>query len=264
MKRVLGELETRFFAYAQMRRLQTVRLGELRTPLGISARQEAKILSQLCLAGVIARVRRGLYLVPPRLPVGGKWTPDEALALNTLMQDAGATYQITGPNAFNRYGFDEQVPTRLYVYNNRLSGDRTIGTIALTLIKVANDRLGSIEESKSADGLTLRYSSRSRTLVDAVYEWSRFSSLPRGYDWIRNELTKKRVKPQDLVRDTVRYGNQGTIRRIGALLERVGVSPRVLSPLTRAINGSSASIPWIPNRPKRGSICQRWGVVLNG
>jgi len=208
MKRVLGELETRFFAYAQMRRLQIVGFAELVKPLGISPRQEAKLLSQLSLAGVIARVRRGLYLIPPRLPMGGKWTPGEALALDTLMQDAGASYQITGPNAFNRYGFDEQIPTRLYVYNTKLSGDRTIGTVAMTLIKVAGERLGSVEELKAPDGLSLRYSSRTRALVDAVYDWSRFAGLPRGYDWIRTELAKRRVEPRALIRDAIRYGNQ--------------------------------------------------------
>ncbi|TDI38256.1 MAG: hypothetical protein E2P02_21005 [Acidobacteria bacterium] len=29
-------------------------------------------------------------------------------------------------NAFNRYGFDEQMPNRIYAYNNRISGDRSI------------------------------------------------------------------------------------------------------------------------------------------
>ena len=37
---------------------------------------------------MIAQVRRGLYLVPERLPLGGKWSPDEILALNTLIEDA--------------------------------------------------------------------------------------------------------------------------------------------------------------------------------
>jgi hypothetical protein len=114
------------------------------------------------------------------------------------------------------------------VYNTRLSGDRTIGTVALTLIEVAEKRLGSVEESKTTDGLTLRYSSRARTLIDAVYDWSRFAGLPRGYEWIRNELVKKRVAPRDLIRDAIQYGNQGTIRRIGALLEAEGVRAELL------------------------------------
>ena len=45
------------------------------------------------------------------------------------------------------------------------------------------------------------YSSRARTLVDAVYDWSRFGSLPRAYEWVRADLKKKRVtaaRPGDL------------------------------------------------------------------
>jgi predicted transcriptional regulator of viral defense system len=212
---------------------------------------------------MIARVRRGLYLLPPRLPLGGKWSPDEILALNTLIKDSRGRYQICGPNAFNRYGFDEQVPTRIYAYNNRLSGDRRVGGTSLTLIKVADGRLGGTEEYQTKEGLTAMYSSRVRTLVDAVYDWSRFDSLPRAYDWIRQELAASRVDPAELVRVTIRYGNQGTIRRIGALLEREGTSGRLLTKLQSALKPSNSLIPWVPTRPKRGKADQRWGVVLN-
>jgi hypothetical protein len=46
--------------------------------------------------------------------------PDEALALNALTEDRRGRYQICGPNAFSRFGFEEQVPTRVYGYNNRI------------------------------------------------------------------------------------------------------------------------------------------------
>lgn len=263
MKKTLGQLETRLLAYAQMRGLRKVRLGDLSEPLSLSPRQELRLLSRLARAGMIARVRRGLYLLPPRLPLGGKWSPGEILALDTLMKEHGGRYQICGPNAFNRYSFDDQVPTRVYAYNNRLSGDRKIGSVALTLIKVADERLGSTERFETEEGLAALYSSRVRTLVDAVYDWSRFDSLPRGYEWIRRELTAGRVGASELVTATVRYGNQGTTRRIGVLLERENVSTRLLARLRRVLRPSTSLIPWIPNLPKRGKADQRWGVVLN-
>ena len=143
MKGRIGRMEAQFLAYAQMRKLRTVRLGDLpRTMLRLAADQERKLLSRLSRKRMIARVRRGLYLIPPRLPLGGALTPDEILAINTLIEDRDGCYQICGPNAFNRYGYDEQVPNRIYAYNNRISGDRTIGSITLTLIKVADERLG--------------------------------------------------------------------------------------------------------------------------
>ena len=263
MNRELGNLERQLFAYAQMRNLRELRTGDLTGPLRISGKQERELLNRLAKAGMIAQVRRGLYLVPPRLPLGSKWSPDEILALNTLMEDQRAGYQICGPNAFNRYGFDDQIPARVYAYNDRLSGERTIGAVALTLIKVATARLGDTEQVRTAEGLDAVYSSRARTLVDAVYDWSRFNSLPRAFEWIRAEMKAGRVTTPNLVRVTLRHGNMGTIRRIGALLDREGVNAAFVRKLNRAIRPSTSVIPWIPTRPKRGTIDRRWGVVWN-
>jgi len=247
-----------------MRGQTTLRTGELIRPLRLTAPRERNLLSRLAKAGWIVRVRRGLYLVPRTLPLGGKWSPGEILALNTLMQDVNGRYQICGPNAFNRHGFDEQVPARVYAYNNRISGERSIGAVRLTLIKVADERLGGTEEATTKEGLVAVYGSRARALVDAVYDWARFNSLPRAYGWIRRELIKKRIAPAELIDMTLRYGDIGTMRRIGLLLEREGVDERLLRKLERKVPQSTSLIPWIPTLPKRGSVDRRWGVVVNG
>lgn len=263
MKRGLGKFERAFFAYVQFRGLQTVRTGDLRGPLALTAEQERELLKRVARAGLIARVQRGLYLVPPRLPLGGTWSPGEALALNALLDSQNGRYQACGPNAFNRYGFDEQIPNRVYAYNNRLSGDRTIGAVSVTLIRVADERLGDTERFKTSDGHMATYSSRTRALVDAVYDWSRFGSLPRAYGWTLRELTAQRVSPAELVKLTLRYGNTGTIRRMALLLERAGIDASLLRKLERALGPTTALIPWNPTAPKRGTVSRRWGVVVN-
>jgi predicted transcriptional regulator of viral defense system len=259
----LGQQEVAFMAYVQMRDLRTIRSGDLVASLKLSAKQEQDLLSRMNRRGLIAQVRRGLYLVPPKLPLGGIWTPSEAGALGAIMADKQARYQVTGPNAFNRYGFDEQIPSRIYVYNDAISGERTIGHVELTLIKVNQERLGDTEQAETPAGDTMVYSSRERTLVDAVYDWSRFDSLPRAYNWIRRDLGAERITPADLVKSAVRYGNRGTIRRIGAILEQLGVTERILKRLERALTTSSAKIALVPERPTRGTFMKRWGVVDN-
>ena len=263
MKTTLGKQEMQLLAYLQMRKRRTVRTDELTGPLQLTRDQERELFRRMARGGLIARVRPGLYLVPPQLPLGGSWSPDETLALNTLIEDRRGRYQMCGPNAFNRYGFDDQVPSRVYAYNNRISGERTIGAIALTLIKVADERLGDTEEVRTPEGLTASYSSRVRTLVDAVYDWSRFNSLPRAYAWIRSELAANRVDARELVTVTLRYGDKGTLRRIGTLLEGQRVKEELLRKLERALKPSTGLIPWNPMKPKRGTINRRWGVVLN-
>lgn len=263
MKTRLGRQDTLLLAYAHLRKLRVLRTGDLVEPLGLSGKQERELFSRLARGGLLARVRPGMYLVPPRLPLGGAWTPSDAEALNALMADTEGLYQICGANTFNRYGFDDQIPNRVYAYNNRISGDRKIGAVELTLIKVADQRLGDTETVTLPNGEQAVYSSRVRSLVDAVYDWSRFNGIPRGYRWIRQELKEDRVSAADLVRCTLRYGDIGTIRRIGVLLEREGVTEVLLRKLKRKLKVTSGSIPWIPSRPKRGTLNRRWGVVMN-
>lgn len=256
MKMKLGKQEMQILAYLQMRKRQTVKTGELTEPLHLSRDQERELFRRMARGGLIARVRPGFYLVPARLPLGGAWTPDETLALNTLIGDRKGRYQICGPNAFNRYGFDDQIP-------NRISGDRTIGVIELTLIKVADERLGETEEMQTAEGQIAVYGSRVRTLVDAMYDWSRFNTLPRSYEWIRGELAAGRVCAAELVAVALRYGDKGTIRRIGVLLEMEGFELGLLRKLEKALDPTTGLISWIPTKPKRGKLNRRWRVVLN-
>ena len=263
MAAALGKIETQFLAYMQMRGQQTVRTGEVVRALGISPQQERELLSRLARRHLIARVRRGLYLVPPRLPPGGKWGPSEFLALNTLISDQGGQYQICGPNAFYRYGWDTQVPARIYAYNNRITGQRTVGSVAMTLIKVADQRLGETEVVRTPEGFGAVYCSRVRSLVDAVYDWSRFNSLPQGYDWIRAELARDPAVASEMARVALRYGNVSTLRRLARLLELEGAEPVVLSSLENRLSPSFALIPWVPTLPKRGTVDRRWGVVVN-
>ncbi len=263
MAKNLGKSESALLAYAQMRELRILRSGDLLVSLRLTPKQEQGLLSRMARRGLLAQVRRGLYLVPPRLPLGGTWTPDEATALGALMEDKQARYQITGPNAFQRYGFDEQVVSRLYVYNDRYSGERRIGAVALTLIKVGRDRLGDTELVGTPAGQAMIYSSRARTLMDAVYDWSRFDSLPRAFDWIRGDIAARRIRAAELAGATVRFGNQGTARRVGALLEELGADETVLKRLERTLRSSTSQIPLLPNRPKRGRLDRRWGVVRN-
>lgn len=65
------------------------------------------------------------------------------------------------------------------------------------------------QEMESSDGEPEIYSSRFRTLLDAVYGWSRFNSLPRGYDWIRRDLEAGKVTASDLITTTLQFGDNG-------------------------------------------------------
>jgi predicted transcriptional regulator of viral defense system len=259
----LNDLGTRFFAYIQLRNLSTVRTGDIVRGLSLTEIQERNLLSRLARQKLIVRVRRGVYRVPERLPIGGVWTPGEYSLLSTLMVERQATWQLCGPNAFNRYGFSDQIPNRLYVYNDRLSGQRVVGQTEILFIKVADDRLGDRESFTVSDGAEVWFSSRIRTLIDAVYDWNRFGTLPQAYQWIQSELEVRPDTAKEIVRLTLKYGNIGTCRRVGKCLETCGVAVRLTNRLLKTLPETSALVRMLPDRPRRGSVDRKWGVLDN-
>jgi len=180
------------------------------------------------------------------------------------MKEWDGKYQICGPTAFNFYGLDDQIPSVTYVYNNRISSSRTIGNLAFQFIRVADARLGATNAVRTGEGVEVIYSSKARTLMDAVYDWSRFNSLPRGYEWIRQETKKDLMLASKLVAVTAQYGNQATARRMGYLLDTLAQPSRIMNRLRRQLSDSKALIPWIPGWSTKGTVNRKWGVIVNG
>jgi predicted transcriptional regulator of viral defense system len=260
----LGNLSSRFFAYVQLKKLDIIRTGEIAPILDISASQERDLFRRLSDSGWILRLKRGVYLVPPRIPAGGKYSPGVALILKKLMEVEKGRYQICGPTAFNFYRLDDQVPSVTYLYNNRISGKRSVGSLAFQFIKVADERLGSINAVRTREGMEVLYSSKARTLMDAVYDWSRFNGLPRGYEWIKGAIKNEAKLASKLIEVTAKYGNIATIRRIGYLLDTLLLDPRMVNRLQRQLSTSNSMIPWIPGRSAKGTSNRKWGIIING
>jgi len=259
----LGPLEIQLFAYTQMRGKVLVRTGELTNILGISKKQEWELLSRMARTGLIIRLTRGVYLVPSRVPPGGKYGADQYLVLEKLMEVLKGQYQVSGPNAFNFYEFSDQVPNRVYVYNNRIYGERRIGNLQFSFIKTADNRLGGTIVFKTETGSKAIMASKTRTLLDAVYDWSRFNTIPRAYRWIAEGLKKDEALVEDLIKMAIKYGNQGTNRRLGYLLETLGVDRKLLNKLKRKLRSSKSLFPWVPGGPATGSVNKDWGLIIN-
>lgn len=260
----LGPLETKLVAYVQFRKKEILRTGEVSDALGITAKQEGDLLSFMSKKGIVIRLMKGVYLVPQKVPPGGKMAVSEYYILAKLMEVLKGRYQISGPNAFRFYGFDDQIPNKVYVYNDRIYGEREIGNTAFLFMKVSGKRLGGLNKFKTADGSMAVFASKSRALMDAVYDWSRYNTLPRAYGWISNEVQKDPKAADELISMTLKFGNKGTVRRIGYLLETLGMEGKELKRMKRKKGSTKSLIRWIPERPSKGSVNKEWGLIING
>lgn len=263
-KTKLGKMEIQLLAYAQLRKKEIIFSGEIATALDIEARQEWRLLNRLATSGIIIRLKRGVYLIPSRLPTGGRWMVSGYYILAKLMEVMKGRYQISGPNAFNFYGFDDQIPNRMYVYNDKLFGEKEIGGTDFVFIKTDAKRLGSTNLLKTPDDTDTVMASKTKALVDAVYDWSRYNTLSRAYGWIAETLQKEPEIINDLIADTLKYGNKGTTKRIGYLLAQLRISSDKLKELKQQAGSSKALIPWIPGQAAKGSVDKEWGLIING
>jgi predicted transcriptional regulator of viral defense system len=263
-KTKLGKFEMQLLAYAQLKKKEFISSGEIAAALDINAEQEWKLLNRMATSGLIIRLKRGVYLVPSRMPAGGRWTVSGYYILSKLMEVIKGRYQISGPSAFNFYGFDDQVPNRIYVYNDRIFGEKEIGGTDFVFIKTDIKRLGSTKNLKTPDGIDAVIATKTRVLVDAVYDWSRYNTLPRAYGWIAEMLKKDPAIVEYLIGDTIKYGNKGTVKRIGYLFTQLGVSDDRLSKMKRQLGPAKSLIPWIPGQIAKGSVNKEWGLIING
>lgn len=258
-------LETKVLAWSQLSKQRIIRSGELSKILGINPQQEEKLLIKMNKSGIIIRLNKGLYLLPGTIPTA-PWSASEYFLLSILMEELDAKYQVTGLAAFRFHKLSTQIPNQITVYNTKISGVRKIGIVNFNFIKVSSERIGAYKEIEVKDFASTRIiniGSLARTIVDAIYDYKRFASLPDAYDWIR-ERANDEIFLKELVEVTLNFSNISTCRRIGYFLESIKANPRLVNKIYKNIDETSSFIPMYPELVNRGKISRKWGVKING
>ena len=265
-KSLLGPWEMQFFAWVQFEKKEEVRTGDLVKAMNLSPKQEADLFYNLSSNGIIVKLWRGLYLVPQRIPLGGSWSPSPYLIINKYMKNSGAKFHISGQAVFNLYGYSDQISAWFTVYNNKVSKKLYFLQYHLDFTKVVINRLGAVKKIKSyidnKKFIWARHSSPEQAILDAVYDYKKFGTLPDAYEWIVNSLNDKKIKPEKLVNVAIKYGNTMSQKRIGWALDKLKIPNRITNPLHKKISNTKFLIPLNPKN-RRGFTNKKWGVIEN-
>jgi predicted transcriptional regulator of viral defense system len=260
----LSAFEGRLLGWAQMTGTLCADDKQILKALRFDPVQCHDVLNRMNQRGMIVQLMRGLYLLPQKLPPGGIWQPSMDLAIWFFLKYKKALWQETGPTVFNYYGLSEQVANQPVVYNSKYSGTRQFGRLSVVFVKVPTARLGGMIEldSPSDAKIKRRIGSIARVILDAVYDYSRFGTLPCAYSWIEERKTDASFL-KELVDLSLRHGNITCQRRIGWYLERLEVNPVIYKPLLKSLKPSKSFIPADPTLPKKGKSNMRWAIVEN-
>ena len=265
-KSLLGPWEMQFFAWIQFEKKEEVRTGDLVKAMNLSPKQEADLLYNLSSNGIIFQLERGFYLVPKRLPLSGSWSPSPYLIINKYMENVGAKFHISGQAVFNLYGYSDQVSAWFTVYNNKISRKKYFLQYHLDFTKVVSTRLGNIKKAKvyTEDDkfIWVRYSSPEQALLDAVYDYKKYGTLPVAYEWIARSLKDKKIQAKKLIDVSIKYGNIISQKRIGWVLDQLKISKKIINPLQKKIPNTNFLTPLDPKN-RKGFVNKKWNIIEN-
>ncbi len=255
----LGPLESRLLAWTQARGIERTTTTEVAAALRLTMTQARQLMKRVRRKGLAIALQRGLWLLPPKLPPGGRWSVPPDVILRHLFEGKGGAYQETGLGALQYQGLTDQVANVATVYNTLFSGRRIIGGLPFQFIKVASGRLGALDKKALPQR---RVGSLPRVIMDAVYDSSRFGTLPAAYRWIRERKDEARFL-NDLAGSAVSHGDTGTCRRIGAVMELLDAGGAARRKLRSAVTPVRTFIPLVPARGTKGSTMPDWGIIVN-
>ena len=265
--RMLGPMEVQFFAWTQQENKSQVQTGDLLKTMNLSPKQEANLLYNLSSSGFILKLWRGFYLVPKKIPAKGVWSPSPYLVINKYMENAGAEkFYISGPAVFNQYGYTDQLSSWFTIYNDKISKRMYVLQYRLDFTKVVSNRLGTVKKVKayteSGQYVWARFSSPEQALLDAVYDYKKFGTLPKAYNWIAKALKNKKINSKKMIDISLKYGNKISQKRIAWILDQLKTPQKNLNLLQKKVSNPNFLTPLNPKN-RKGPINKKWNIIEN-
>jgi len=217
-----------------------------------------KILFTLVKRGWLRRIEKGKYLILP-FEAGreGEWTEHEFLIASQLIDP----YYIGFRTALNYYGYTEQVSRTVFIVSTKRKLKPELEVSGVTYRFVCLNRSKFFGTTRiTIDGSPVNISDREKTIIDCLdlqkYSGG-FMEVAKAISLGRDELDFTR-----LAQWALRNGNAAVNKRLGYLLEKLGIkADKSIGILREDIGSSYARLDTMSKSP--GRYVQRWRVIVN-
>ncbi|MBI4570395.1 MAG: type IV toxin-antitoxin system AbiEi family antitoxin domain-containing protein [Chloroflexi bacterium] len=235
-------------------------IDEAAAALAFDRERTAKLLSHWVRQGWLARISSGVYLtVPLEAESPASWVEDAWAVLSRVFEPC----YIGGWSACEHWGFTEQLFRDVVLFTAKPIRQRrgSIQGTAFVAKVVPEARLFGTRRIWRRD-VQIDVSDPSRTIVDVLDEPKIGGGMRHVADVVRMYFASEHRNDSDLLSYARRVGNRTVYKRLGLLIERLGIAaPRVVAEcLARQSAGYSKLDPAGPNR---GRFLRRWRVREN-
>jgi predicted transcriptional regulator of viral defense system len=228
--------------------------------LQLSHARASRLLGYLARRGWLSRIRRGLYVaVPLDARQAGEWREDAWVVADRVFSPC----YIGGWSACEYWDLTEQLfRTVLVVTAKRVrERDLEIQGLPFHLTVRSEDALfGTTEVWRGHSRVTV--SDPSRTLVDVLDDPRLGGGIRTVADILREYVSSKHRNDDLVIEYGDRLANHAVFKRLGYLLEELGVDADVLVAACRS-RRSAGLVALDPSVKARGRILRRWGLRIN-
>lgn len=206
---------------------------------------------------ILISIKRGFYVFTPLESIASGVRVNEFLIPPLFFPKKN--YYIGYSTMFNYYGFTDQLFQTVYVINTSLCRTRVICGVSYKFLKVPDNRMYGIEAIKIGDTDVL-ISSKERTLIDLIYFNKPVGGVLPAIEILKKIVILKECNIKKLVEYAALFPIVTVRKRIGVILENLGIKPSVFSPLVKSIENTALSSL---TGSRRGEINKKWKVIIN-
>ncbi len=234
---------------------------EAATVLSFSLPRSRRFLAYLNERKWLVRIRRGLYTtVPLDALKPADWREEPWIIASKIFTPA---FYIGGWSACEHWGLTEQIFREIVIITTRKLRKRRIevqGSPFFT--KRTNKRKIFGTKSIWRDQIPVQVSDPTRTIVDILDDPFVGGGIRHVVDVLANYIQSEYRNDSLLIEYTNRLGNRSVFKRLGYLIEVIGLSAPILT--SACINGMSKGTSLLdPNLPLKGRILKRWNLRIN-
>jgi predicted transcriptional regulator of viral defense system len=206
---------------------------------------------------ILTPIKRGFYAFTPleAIPTGLRVNEFLIPPLFFPRKD----YYIGYSTMFNYYGLIDQLFQTVYVLNTSLFRERTICGASFKFLKVSKNRMHGIETIR-VDDTDVQVSSREKTLVDLIYFNRPVGGVERAAEILARMVREKGCDIGKLVECASLFPGATVRKRIGVVLEGIGIEKTALAPLVESVKKTAVSSF---TGSRKGTLNKTWRVIVD-
>lgn len=254
--KTLGPIETTIVGRLTYEKMTIVTAKDLDTLFKLSPEDRKQVVFRLKKKNILTPIKRGVYAFSP-LEAGPAGRRVNELLVPPLFFPK-KNYYVGYSTMFNYYGLSEQLFQTVYVLNTSMRRERIICGVSYKFLKVPESRMYGLEAIK-VQNTDVIISSKERTLVDLLYFNKPVGGVIPATETFKQIVREKKCDSKKLVEYAARFPNITTRKRIGVILDGLGIAGSILKPLVKSVEKTTISSL---NGSRKGKLNKKWRVII--